>query len=202
MKYGILKTSTNTGQDSELQTVFVAPLSITSNQPAYVQDMLSLRRVTGSQNVQRWEIEANVHPENGTTGFLVHSVKNGAYTPIYVRMPQVPNLTTSADGIVVNGTASIGASTLNITGASAMVPGEFIKFANHSKVYMVTDAGAASANVGIAPPLVSALTNGVAIKTGGNVTLTALYEKDVALGIKFTDGILSDNGSVKLVEAL
>ena len=71
MLYGILKDSTNTGLDSQLQCIFNAPLSVISNQPAYVQDMMSLKRVVGSQNVQRWEIEANIQPTNDSANFLV-----------------------------------------------------------------------------------------------------------------------------------
>jgi hypothetical protein len=91
--YGILSSATNTGIDAELQYVFSTPLNIVSNQPAYVQDSINLKRKANSQNLQRWEIEANIVPSVGSPNFLVHSIVNGYDSVIYLRIPQIYGLT-------------------------------------------------------------------------------------------------------------
>jgi hypothetical protein len=199
MLYGILRTSTNTGIDSEIQCSFVAPLSVKSNQPAYAQDSMNLRRHASSQNIQRWEIAANLHPENGTADFLTHSVVSGHDQPIYVRMPQVTNLVTSSGIITL--TADVAAGTNVIHTSTTLVYGEFINIGvTNPKVYLVVSAVAGQATV--RPLIVNSEVTGAAVTVGGKVTMTALYDSDTQLGITFTDGVLSDPGSVKLIERL
>jgi hypothetical protein len=108
MLYGILKTATNTGADNELHSVFSAPLTITSNQPSYIQDSMNLKRFASSQGIQRWELEANIAPSNNSSNFLVHSVLNGSNTVIYVRMPQVTNLLGTQDIVYTAGAFVVG----------------------------------------------------------------------------------------------
>lgn len=212
MSYGILATNTNTGVDSELQCIFSTPLSVISNQPAYVQDMMNLSRKANSQNIQRWEIEAKLYPTNNSANFLVHSVINGHDSIIYVRMPQVHGVTTSlsaSDFRVANGWAA-GVSQfqtaiwdgLGLIQAALKV-GEFIKFANHSKVYLVTAISGANPNTAtIFPPLKAAIVSEEVIKVSQQVTMQARYDTTVQLGIQYVDGVLSDPGSVKLIEAI
>jgi hypothetical protein len=195
MKYGILSSQINTGLDSELECVFVAPLSIISNQPAYVQDMLNLRRSASSQNVQRWEIESNIEPTNNSANALVHSVMNGYDNVFYVRMPQVYGIALTASGSVRD-TAIVGADTISLNGAGCK-KGEFIQFTGDNKVYLVVEGGS---TIKIHPPLLRQATAGTLLITGGKVTMRARYDSDVRLGITYVDGILSDPGSIKLVE--
>jgi hypothetical protein len=202
MKYGILKTTSNTGTDAELQCVFTTPLSIVSNQPAYVQDMLNLKRKVNSQNIQRWEMEANIEPSNNSSNFLVHSVMNGYDTVLNIRMPQVygnaPVDIAANTSAVTNG---ISASTDTI-GVSGTIPnvGEFVQFTNHDKVYLVVERF--STSMKIAPALLKNVTINENIKRGGRVTLKAYYDNAVKLGITYIDGILSDPGSVRFIEAI
>lgn len=208
MLYGILKSSTNTGLDSELQCVFSTPLSIFSNQPDYVQDSLNLTRTASSQNVQRWEIETKLSPLNGSSAYLTHSVLNGRHKTFYVRMPQVPNLAYSTATVTVGNNANYSLAIpanseyMRISGASAMVPGEFFRFPNDSKVYMVVEGGAAGANVKFAPRNRVSVSSGATLVLGGKVTMNASYDVDVAVGIVYSDGVLSDPGTIKLVERI
>jgi hypothetical protein len=209
MAYGILSSSTNTGRDSELITRFSTPLSVISNQPAFVSDAASLRRVVSSQNVQRWEIETNLEPTNDSSKFLVHNVRNGYNNIIYIRMPQVyrpasQRLPTTLT-LTLSAGAAAGASVINIAGLGSreMVAGEFITIGTtDKKVYLVTDAGSSGTGVGIFPPLNSAKSSGNAVNYGSKVTMQARYDPTMSLGIKYSDGILSDPGSIKLVEAV
>jgi hypothetical protein len=204
--YGVLKANLNTGADSELQTIFTAPLSVVSNQPSYVQDTMSLRRVASPQNVQRWEIEANIAITLGDANHLVHTVKAGHAGVIYIRMPQVAALKKLANTLTLATSAAYLANTSVIAvtglGNNQMIPGSFITFAGDTKVYMVTDAGSFGINVGIWPPLRKALIIGAAITHGDSVTMQARYDTNTVVGIRYVDGMLADPGSVKFIEAL
>ena len=197
MLYGILKSATNTGLDSELQSVFAAPLTIRSNKPSFFQDTLNLKRPTGSQGVQRWEISANICPENGSANHLLHSARYGHDTEFYVRMPQVVNLPTSA-AVTLTSNASAGVDTLDVT--AAVGAGEFVNIGADSKVYLVIESTVST--IKITPPLRLARVIGDTVKTGGTVTIKCKYDGDVQLGITYTDGVLSDPGQIKMVESL
>jgi hypothetical protein len=202
-EFGILLDSTNTGLDTEILMKFVAPMNVISNQPVYSQDMLNLKRRVQSQNIQRWEIETNLLPENYSSNFFVHSTLNGYHNKIYVRMPQnsLLNYTTATNITVANDIAKNN-KLIDIVNASTLVPGEFIRFGNHAKVYLVTKAGVGGSGIEITPSLRQDIFTGEPIYTGGLVTMEAYYDSTTKIGISYIDGILSDPGSVKLIEAL
>lgn len=207
--YGILKGSTNTGIDSELQCIFTAPLSVISNQPAYAQDMMNLKRRVGGQNIQRWEIEANIMPSNNDSNFLVHSVLNGYSEEFYIRMPQVygnkhsTSIYIEVDAAAQTGQKYIsGIDALNIRNASNLWVGEFIKFENHSKVYLVVNGGVNGVGIRISPPLQKDVINTEKLVTGDRVTFKAYYDPSVKLGITYIDGIMSNPGSIKFLESI
>jgi hypothetical protein len=215
--YGILHTSTNTGLDSELAAVFSTPLSIISNQPAFVSDTLTLRRRVSSQDTQRWEIETTLAPTKGDGGFLVNNIRAGYVERVYLRMPQIPGLKSlevklEADGrnahsyVVpkVLNTVVAGSNNITITGLKGydFAVGEFIQFAGDSKVYVVVDPGIMGSNILVHPNLRSTVYAQTEVTYGSYCTLAARYDPTVALGIKFIDGLLADHGTVKLVEVL
>ena len=205
MKYGILKSAINTGLDSEIQCGFVTPLSVISNQPAYVQDMANLKRRASSQNLQRWEIEASLEPANdgASANYLVHSLVNGYSDVFFVRMPQIYGLAfTTSTAVKVATNITKNTDTFNISNAAKLVPGEFIRFANHSKVYLVKTAGADGVGVQIVPKARIDIPANTSIITGNRVTMNARYDTDVKLGLIYTDGILTNPGAVRLIEAL
>ena len=200
MNYGILKSIVNTGLDSEILLRFIAPLSIINKAPSYAQDSLNLRRIVGSQNVQRWEIETRLDPKNTGSDFLVHSAVCGHHTNLYARMPQIYGNTLSSGVITVNGNLNANEDTFSINGATNLNVGEFIQFTGHKKVYLVIDGGSASTGIKIFPKLLTAITDLTPLILGGNVTLHGYYDTDVKLGITYIDGILADPGSIKIIE--
>lgn len=207
--YGILHSVTNTGLDSEIRVPFSTPLAVNSNQPVFTSDTASLRRIVVSQRVQRWEIEAAMVPTNNSAEFLVHSVLNGYSEVFYVRMPQVyrdASLKTPAGRtLTLTSSAAINATTVNISGLSAgeeMALGEFITFSGDTKVYIVTHTGSNGSGVGIFPALRAGRTSGTGIKYGDKVTMQGRYDSNTQLGIKYIDGVLSDPGTVKIIEAI
>lgn len=203
--YGILKSLTNTGNDSELNMVFSTPLSIVSNQPSFSVDTLNLKRITNSQNVQRWEIEANLAQTNDSATYLVSSVLNGHTEKVYVRMPQVYRLGRSKPNqvsiTVLNAQNKLG-NTLVVSNASPnyLLVGDFIGVQGTNKVHLIT--GISGNTLTVYPRLLANIAANSAISFGDAVTLFARYDNDVKLGITYTDGILSDPGSVRLIEAL
>jgi hypothetical protein len=204
MKYGILKSEINTGLDSEILCGFVAPLSVISNQPAYVQDMANLKRRAASQNVQRWEIEAGIEPasDGNSANYAVHGLTFGHYGVFYVRMPQVYGLAVT-DSTAIKTSTEIGmnSDTFSILNANKLVTGEFIQFANHDKVYLVRDGGSNGNGVKISPSARVTVPATTAIVTGARVKMAARYDNSVKLGLVYTDGIMTNPGSVRIVEA-
>ena len=208
MQYGILKSSSNTGSDDEILIGFAAPLNIYSNQPEYIQDGLSLSRSASSQNVQRWEIEANLMPANSNANSLIHSVANGRSSIFYVRMPQIPGVVTTEGAITCGNVNDINAQInkntdlLRVSSSGGLSAGEFFQFENDSKVYLVIDGGVGGNMIQFAPKLRKNVPGNTNLILGGRVTLQCSYDVDTRLGIMFKDGILSDPGSVKLVERI
>lgn len=206
--FGILRNSTNTGLDSELISTFAAPISIASNQPIFGSDTLNLRRITNSQNVQRWEIEAVIAPMDNAVDHIIHNVLNGHSETFYIRMPRIVRKDSDylAAGLTltISGNPSSFSDTIDISGfgeSSAKLLGEFIRIGSGDpKVYLVTDAGSNGVGVKIFPPLLSSKSNGNAVVYGEKTTLIARYDMDTKLGIQYTDGILSSPGSIRLIE--
>lgn len=204
MEYGILGDSTNTGSAAELICKFSAPLTIRNNAPVFSGDSINLKRKASTQGVQRWEVTANISQSVGDASFLIHSALNGNYNDFYVRMPQVANLeyTPETSNVTLNGAVQAGTDTLTISGATKLVPGEFINIGTDPKVYMVTVAGNAGTGIKIFPKLRRAAASGSVVKTGGKVTLLCKQDMDTINGISFSDGILTEIGEAVFVESL
>lgn len=202
MAAGILKSITNTGSDAELASVFVAPLAVVNNAPSFAQDSMNLRRRASSQGVQRWEITAGLAPTSGDASFLLHSVKYGHHGVFHARMPQVSQMKCSTGAIQVEGTFLAGEDLINFTGAPKLVPGEFINLGDDPKVYLVVEGGILGVGARVFPPLRVTAADNAVIKTDKRVTMAVRFNTDVQLGITYTDGILSDPGSISLIEAL
>lgn len=198
MKYGILVSTTNTGLDSEILLPFSTPLSVESNYPVYGSDTISLRRVTASSvNAQRWELEVNLVPSNNSPSYLTHSVKNNSSKVFFLRMPQVYGKSSAPTGIAVTSTAAANAT--NVAVNLALPEGEFIRFANHNKVYLVVTGGTTAE---VFPPLRNSVPSSTVVYTGGEVSLRASYDLSSTNGIRYVDGVLSDPGSVRIIERL
>lgn len=208
-KYGILKSSTNTGQDNELLAVFAAPLSVKSNRPALINDTLSLKRKTSYSDVQRWEIETALMPFEDPSNFLVQNITTGYSQAFYIRMPQVYRVNKISQDFNLKVSSNINASssiiTLNGTGVTSLPIGEFIKFQNHSKVYIIkniTTLTSSSAQIEIFPKLVKNIVTNEIVYYGDKVSMTAMYGDDTHIGIEYIDGILAQVDNISLIEVL
>jgi len=191
----------------------LAPFTVISNEPMYDADSVSLRKQRASQDVQRWEIEFKTILETDDQATaLVNSVVDRDTSTTMV-MPQLPGpdstFNVNVETVSINSTGNVGDSTveLNETGISGTLPkGYFVKFSNHDKLYLVTAdfafSGAGTGNLSIYPSLRSEVTNLDSVKLGSLAVFS--YYRDISNlnGITFTDGVLSEQGSVRLVEAL
>lgn len=184
---------------------FVAPISIISNQPVFVADSISLRRTTNSQNAQRWEIQTRVEPSTRDAEMLLHTVINGKSNIITIQMPQIlrssPNTTTTTSTVLAQG-AVAGSSAIIVSNNNGQIAkGEFIQFSNHSKVYLVTQNLNLNGVLNIFPALRQNIIDGTVIAYGNAVNMQGYYGTETTLGIVFEDGIISDPGTVSIIEA-
>lgn len=210
--YGVLKalangTFPNTGIDSEIQYSFSVPLQVKSNQPAFISDTLSLKRKANSQNVQRWEITAEIFTEDNSAEFLKHSTKYGMSAPFMLRMPQPYRKVAMTQAVNIATSASvaypIGTTILNLVNVGSIdLSGSFITFAGDTKVYLVVNNGTSGTGLEISPALLKAVPINTAVAVGNRVSMQARYDMDTQLGITYNDGILSNAGSINFIEAL
>jgi hypothetical protein len=181
---------------------FVTPLTVKNNTPVSISDALSLGRNVTRRVAQRWEIETKLEPLYAEANELFSNlVLNGHHTPVTVIMPQ--NI-----GVIVNQTSNVnpgavglkGASLVTISSNTGLIPkGTFIKFSNHSKVYMTTTSLEGNGNLGIYPELRTAV-SGASVTHRDDVIMTCYYDTDTVSGMTFDDGLLMDVGTVKLIE--
>lgn len=184
----------------------LAPLSITSNDPVFDVDTVSLSKQRATQGAQRWELAFTTATSDATEADMLVGVIDGitsAETMIMPQLPSVDRLNTAGVSLAINANASGGASTVAVVSDGIISKGSFIKFSNHDKVYLVTaDVAAGTVPVSIYPSLRSAVTTAHTMNTGASVDLRYYREVSNLRGLTFTDGILSSTGTINLVEAL
>jgi len=190
----------------------LAPFTVRSNEPMFDVDTVSLKKQRASQNVQRWELSFNILTTKDTEiESLVNTVQNMDVTSTMI-MPQLPAVSKSTT-ITANPTlqtvAAAGASSIfaDHTSANGLLPkGSFIKFNNSNKIYITTnDANfnqSSAVSIGIYPKLRTSLTTSNSILCGSSAILTYYRSIDNIQGITFTDGILSNPGTIDLIEAV
>jgi hypothetical protein len=184
---------------------FAAPLTVRSNQPVSVSDTLSLKRQISKRAAQRWEITTSLEPLSYDANTLfVNLVTKGFSETINLIMPQnygAKLKRTATVAITATGTAN--STQMPTSGlVTGIVPaGTFIKFANHSKIYMLTSDLTSSNILNIFPALMVGVTS-QSFTYKDDVIMSALYDTNVARGMVFSDGILMDMGSITLIEKL
>jgi len=196
MSYGICN------DNDELIARFATPLTVRSNQPVFVSDTLSLKRQVNVQSAQRWEIDSSLEPLNVTANELfVNLVTKGYNNSVRVKFPQnygVIKRTTSTS--LPRATGTLNASQITVSENIGLIPaGTFILFGNHSKVYITTTDLNGSGVVNIFPTLRIAVSN---VVVNREFVVNFLYDTDVTSGMIYSDGILMDTGTVRLIEKL
>jgi len=189
----------------------LTPFSITSNEPMFDADTINLKKQRASQNAQRWELSFNI-ATNDPTDILVNSLLNFDQSKTMI----MPQLTSAVERLslpasqLVSSTATSGASSVavNAAGVNGILPkGYFIKFGNHSKIYLVTSdvdfsLSSTTVNVSIYPKLRQNVSSGTFMMINNSVTLTYFREINDLRGIRYDDGILASAGTINIVEAV
>jgi len=193
--------------NGEVIARFVTPLTLKSNRPIFTSDTLSLKRHTRTRTPQRWEINTRLEPlYRGAEELMSLLITTGYENPVPIIMPQNVGAKlrrSSTSPTPLAGATVVGLSVVPITGVVGMIPnGTFIKFANHSKVYMLTADRNGNGNMNIYPPLRMALPAATGFTFKDDVIMSCLFDTDTIMGMVYEDGILMDCGTIKLIERL
>ena len=191
----------------------LAPITISSNEPHFDMTTVSLKTQRASQDHQRWELSFNVLSDQDKAAELFLSTIVNFDTSDTMIMPQlVKEGNTNTLSITnVGAPAVAGASSVSINNSISQIgvlpKGSFIKFANHSKVYITTNTftltgSTTSQTLNIYPNLISGIPNGTNLLTGDSCVISYFKSIDNQMGITYTDGILSNIGTINLIEAL
>lgn len=194
----------------------VTPFRISSNEPVFSADSVSLKVRRVKQGAQRWELEFQVILTDPADTFA--DMITNFHNTVTLEMPQLnsrgENISqgTCAELVRVNGDHTAGDSTIELDGmgdTKTISKGRFVKFANHDKIYLVsataTSSGAGSATLSIYPSLRTAVPNNTQLLYRDEtdaITFTAYRDISNSQGIIYTDGILSEMGTINLIEAL
>lgn len=190
-------------ENGEVIARFTAPLTVKSNQPVFVSDTLSLKRFITRRSAQRWEIEAGLEPlTSSAQDLMVNLVTNGYSETVTVVVPQnygvIKARTHTSE---LNAAGTTGSTQISVDNNNGFLPkGTFVKFSSHSKIYMTTSNRDGNGLVNVYPPLHTSVSG--AMHCRDDVLMSCLYDTDVVSGMVYSDGIMMDVGSVRLVERL
>ena len=151
-------------------------LVFTDNRPILLNQTLSGKKSARQIGAQYFSFTVQMPPVDQLKAqeiFAFLSKQKGGYENFTIAAPlNNKGNSHSETDIVVNGATSAGASAVPMDGFShtnhALRAGDLIKFAGHSKVYMVQDevtASGGSATVNIQPNLVAAVADNEAVTT-------------------------------------
>ena len=188
---------------------YVTPVSVNSNQPHFTTDTLNLKRTSAVSTAQRWEMEVQLGPDSTGTlqaALQAHRTVNGFHTAFDIPIYQHHGLVASrgVQSIDVNVATPVNSNTVEVMSqAPVTIPaGYYIKFSNHSKVYLVTETFTLNdptpANISIFPRLREAVTTTDTLETDG-IMMRAKYDVSDLIGYTYTRGIVT-RATVSVVE--
>jgi len=193
----------------------VAPFRLSSNEPVFSADSISLKVRRVKQGAQRWEMEFKVVMTDASSTFA--DMVTNFHEKVTLEMPQlnvrgevISSGTSTSTITTSSGVEAAGDDTIAISGlltGKTINKGRFIKFSSHDKIYLVTETvtGDGSNFLKIYPSLRQSITSGTQVlyrDTTDAITFTAYRDISNVQGITYTDGVLSDLGTISLIEAL
>jgi len=190
----------------------VTPFTITSNEPMFDVDTVSLTKQRASQGSQRWELEFNTVGTPDTVQDMLLASVTSVQDVDTMLMPQLSivdelhTLTNTSTPVAEAGAIGDTTIVMQAAGTSGTVfKGTFFKFSNHDKIYLTTaDCNFDSTNPTLSfyPALRKITSTSHRMKTGAEAILTYYKDIDNMAGITFSDGVLSNSGTIRLIEAL
>ena len=147
-------------------------MGIKSIQPTLISKSISGKKLSRTIDAQRWAFTISVITSTRATAYgelMAFIVKQRSGKENFtVVPPEIEDARGSETGsVLVNGVHAVGDTTIAMDafagdGAGRFKAGDFLKFASHTKVYMVVADVTPSSNaatVTIEPPLIEALAN-------------------------------------------
>ncbi len=158
-------------------------VTLTSVQPNLMSETRSGRRQVRSIGSQRWALTLSYNPMTRAEFMPIYAFvlsQKGQYDTFTIAPPVISSSSGNPTGTVTtNGSSSAGAASVTLAGLSgSLKAGDLIKFANHTKVYMLTADRSGAGSVGIEPPLLTTVGTGVAV-TYNAVPITVRLNNDL-----------------------
>ena len=166
-------------------------LGIKSIQPTLISKSISGKKLSRTIDAQRWAFTISVITSTRATAYgelMAFIVKQRSGKENFtVVPPEIEDARGSETGsVLVNGVHAVGDTTIAMDGfagdgSGRFKMGDFIKFASHTKVYMVVSDVTSSSNaatVTIEPPLVADIANDSAV-TYDDVAFTVHLTNDM-----------------------
>lgn len=166
-------------------------IQVQSIEPTLVSTTISLKRQVRSRGGQRWMLNVSFPPMTRAEFAPIYafSVKQKGQYETFTYVPPTISTTRGSSGEtpVVNGAISAGAVTASVDGLTASTSnilraGDFIKFSDHTKIYMVTDDmssdGSGDATLNFHPAATEAIPDDATI-TIASVPFTVSFQDDV-----------------------
>jgi len=153
-----------------------------SNSPTLFSETVSGRMQSRKVGGQKWSFSATYPPMTKADfkpvwAYLV--AQQGRHGVFTVTPPVVASTSGTGTGTVTCSAASIGATAVTIAGLTGTLEaGDFIKFAGHSKVYMLTADRNGAGAIAIEPALVAAVTSS-----------EQMYYSDVAFTVRLANDL-------------
>jgi len=143
-------------------------INLESRHNNVMSETVSGRMQVRSLGGQRWSFTAKYNPMTRAEFqpvFAFVMSQQGRFGTFTIVPPVIGDASGDVSGTaLVNATTAAGATSVAMDGITGTIKaGDFIKFASHSKVYMVTADRAGAGSVSIEPPLVSGVTDNEAI---------------------------------------
>jgi len=160
-----------------------AAINVKSRASNVMTETRSGRRQVRSIGAQRWSFTAKYNQLKRTEFAPVYAfimTLEGQLNTFTIVPPVISSTSGTATGtILTNGAHSVGDTTIAIDGITGTLKaGDFVKFANHNKVYMVVADRAGAGVMTIQPALVEAVSDNTAI-TYNDVPFTMRLDSDV-----------------------
>ena len=167
-----------------ISTAKFTSLGIKSIQNTIISKSVSGKKLARQIDGQRWAftIQIITAKRSDVYGELMAFIvkQRSGKENFTIVPPEITDARGTASG-TPNGTASAGATSITLagTGTGTLKAGDFIKFANHDKVYMVVadQSDISTGSLTIEPPLTTAITNSDI--TYDNVPFTVHLTNDI-----------------------
>ncbi len=183
-------------------------LNFKDNRPTLINQTLSGKRQVRQIGAQYFSFTVQMPPmqQEKAQQIFAFLQGQGGVSGEFQITPPLDNLGSAKleTDIQVNGAHVVGDRTIAMDGFTAgqsgvLKAGDLIKFANHSKVYMVTyDVDHDTAAVTISPPLMTALTNNLAV-TVNKPLFTVYLESNEITKVEGANGFTSISFDVREV---